>query len=141
MLFTTDPLLPSDPASERRKILTTVAAPEDATDPATLWNIFLAAVADEATDPASDRSVSRTNAPLPTTDPTSNLIDDFDRLAALDTLPTNERDNERSKLPAVVTPPLFDDAVSFVIAPDDTKPPDSDSRFAPPLPMLGPASV
>lgn len=37
------------------------------------------------------------------TDPESDLIGDFNKLAALDTLPFNERANERSRPPAVAT--------------------------------------
>lgn len=60
-------------------------------------------VADEVTDPVSERSVFRTNVPPLATDPASDLMGDFDKLAALDTLPFNERVSERNGPPAVAT--------------------------------------
>ena len=77
--------------------------PEGVTDPAMLRMVRFVVVADEATDPASEQSVFRTNAPPLATDPESDLIGDFDKLAALDTLPTNERVSERNGPPAVAT--------------------------------------
>ena len=74
-------------------------------------------VADEATNPESERSVFRTNAPPLATDPESDLIGDFDRLAALDTLPFNERANERSRPPAVAAAAVLVVAVRLTEVP------------------------
>ena len=95
-------------------------------------------VADEATDPTSERSVLRTNAPPLATDPESDLIGDFDKLAALDALPFNERANERSRPPAVETAAVLVVAVRLTEVPSTATDPARLTRLtAAPLASMG----